>query len=555
LTRYPVYLEIARDGLTMAHVHDLPGCAVRASTPDEALRRAPEAVREYCTWLRRHGEPLPSEEELIDVEVAGESTGFGPFDPGDAAALFPPDREPITPEEMECLFRLMAYARSNLLAMVRDLPDDVLDWQPDSQSFSVRRLLRHIGNAEEWYVSRLVPPETLPPEWERDEDLPIFGFLEMERRTAVARLRQLTQEERSGVFRPMHWTDHPEELWTARKALRRFLEHEREHTAQVRETLTIHRRHLLARLAAERSGLLEQLIGLDERALTEVLAVGDWTVKEVLAHIAAWDRWVLREMKRMLRGEAPDITTAQNEDAFNAANVPAWRNRALEEVLAELQEARATWVAWLETLPVEEFFRRRSFQGDNWAFPGWLKVYWRHDAEHAAQIATWREAQGLKGKSGLKAVLLAALQAGREELLAAAALVPAGERASRPVCGEWTLKDVLGHVADWEWLDVEGLRQMADGHAPQVELVGDREAWNQVHVKARRDQPWEAVWAGFQAAHQALVEVLRGMSQDNLSRPFPGVWEPETTPYAWALVILRHHRGHAKNLRNTGGIP
>ncbi len=32
----------------------------------------------------------------------------------------------------------------------------------------------HIGNAEEWYVSRLVPAETLPAEWAHDDTMPIF---------------------------------------------------------------------------------------------------------------------------------------------------------------------------------------------------------------------------------------------------------------------------------------------------------------------------------------------------------------------------------------------
>ncbi len=237
MTCYPVYLETADDGLCMAHVLDLPGCIIRAPTRDEALHRLPAAIADYHTWLRRHGEPAPPADDPVALQVAGESTGFGPFDPGNAAALFPPDREPITPEEMEYYFRLMAHARADLLALVEGLPDDLLDWQPSPESFTLRRILRHIGNAEEWYVSRLVPPDTLPPEWEHDEDLPLLDFLEMERRTAVARLRQLTDEERSGVFYPTVWTDHPDEPWTARKALRRFLEHEREHTAQVREVL------------------------------------------------------------------------------------------------------------------------------------------------------------------------------------------------------------------------------------------------------------------------------------------------------------------------------
>jgi uncharacterized damage-inducible protein DinB/predicted RNase H-like HicB family nuclease len=553
MTRYPVYLESADDGRCMAHVLGLPGCIVRAFSRNDALCQLPDAIRDHHAWLRRHSEPAPFDEETVEIEVAGESVGLGPFDPGNAAALFPPDREPVTHEEMESFFRIMAHARADLLALVRDLPDDVLDWQLDLQSFSIRRLLRHVGNAEEWYVSRLVPPETLPPEWEHDEEMPIFEFLEMERRTAVARLCQLTDEERSGIFYPTQWTQHPDEPWTARKALRRFLEHEREHTAQVREILAAWRRHLLARLAAERADLLEQLSGLDERALTEEPVLDGWTVKDLLAHIAAWDRWELREMRHMASGEPPDLSAVRDVDSYNAAVVAAWWDRTLTEVLAELWEARAGWVAWLQALPEEQFFRQCLFEGEDWSFPGCLEVQWQHDIEHTAQIAAWRETEGLKGKIGPKAVLLAALAAVRDELLTAADLVPPQERASRPVCGEWTLKDVLGHVADWEWFGAEGLRHMAAGQPPRVEHVQDIDAWNQTHAEARRDQPWEAVWADLHAARRALLDVLQEMGQAELGRSFPFPWGPEGTAYQWTWVYFRHDREHAHGLRQALG--
>ncbi len=538
----------------MAHVPDLPGCFVRALSRDEALRRVPEAIRETFAWLRRHGEAAPAEEEPVEIEIAAESAGFGPFDPGDAAALLPPDREPLSPEEMERAFRLMAYARADLLALVRDLPDELLDWQPDEQSFSIRRLLRHVGNAEEWYVSRLVAPETLPPEWAHDEGMPVLEFLEMERRTAIARLRELTREERTDVFYPAHWTGHPEEPWTARKVLRRFLEHEREHTAQVREILERRRCYLLSRLAAERAGLLWQLLNLDERTLAETPVLDNWTIQDVLAHIAAWDRWEYRAMKQMAEGEAPDFTAVRDIDSFNANAVATWRERPFSEVLAELEDARAMWVAWLQELPLEVFFQRRFYNDYEWSFPGCLEIQWKHDAEHAGQIAAWREERGLKGEpwntqTGSKGVLLAALTAAREELLTAAALVPPEERSSRRVCGEWTLKDVLGHVADWEWLGVEGLRHMAAGHPPQVEHVEDVDAWNRAHAEARREQPWDDVWADFHAARQALLSVLGGMDQADMGQIFPAPWAEQCTPYAWVFIYVAHDREHARDLR------
>jgi uncharacterized damage-inducible protein DinB/predicted RNase H-like HicB family nuclease len=553
MTRFSAYLETADDGRCLAHVLDLPGCIVRASSRREALDELPQAIRDHCDWLHRHGEAAPRTGKSIQIEVAEEISGSGPFDPGDAAALFAPDLDPIPPDEMERYLRLMGYARADLLALVKGLSDEVLDWQWDSRVFSIRHVLRHLGNAEEWYVSRLVPPETLPPAWDDDESLPTFEFLEVERRTAMARLRQLTEAERSEVFYPTRWTEHPEEAWTARKALRRALEHERQHTAQVRRILSAHRRHLMARLAAERAGLLAQLLYLDERTLTGEVVQGDWTARDILAHIAAWDGWEHRTMERMVDGMTPDFSALEDFDASNAALLADRQGLSLRGVLDELRSARERWITWLDGLPVETFYKARSHDGYDWTFADVpLKTQWEHDAHHAGRIAGWRERTGHKGRCGDKTVLLAALAAAREELRAAVVLVPPEERSSRAVCGTWTLKDVLGHIADWEALGAIGLGQMAAGQAPYVEHVEDIDAWNAIHVEARRYQPWEQVWEDWRRARRALKETLAGMSQTNLEQTYPFPWGSEGTPYQWAAVYVDHDRTHARGLRGEG---
>jgi hypothetical protein len=148
---------------------------------------------------------------------------------------------------------------------------------------------------------------------------------------------------------------------------------------------------------------------------------------------------------------------------------------------------------------------------------------------------------------------LAGLAAAREELLATSTLIPPQERASRPFCGEWTLKDVLGHVADWEWIGVKGLRDMAAGRPPQVEHIADIDAWNQVHAEARRDQPWDEVWADLHAAREALLEKLDRLGQAGLSQSFRFPWGPEGTAYQWACVFLAHDREHAEGLMEAAG--
>ena len=234
---YQAYIESDSEGNAMAHVLSLPGCFSQGTDRHKAIAALPKAVRCYNAWLQRHGRSAGRAQDAVEVAVVEEVVDVGPFAPGDAAALFRPEKEPISADEMEYRFLLMTYNRADLLELAADLQECILDFEVDSSSFTIREVLRHVGNVEEWYVSRLVDPDTLPSEWDGDDALPIFPFLEMERRTVVERLRRLTATERSKVSRPDRWTDHPEEQWTARKALRRLLEHEREHIGHVKEII------------------------------------------------------------------------------------------------------------------------------------------------------------------------------------------------------------------------------------------------------------------------------------------------------------------------------
>lgn len=83
----------------MAHVLDLPGCFARANSRSQCLDLLVDTIHETHAWLRRHAEPAPLPEDPIIIEIAYEELGIGPFNPGDAAACFPPEREPLSERE------------------------------------------------------------------------------------------------------------------------------------------------------------------------------------------------------------------------------------------------------------------------------------------------------------------------------------------------------------------------------------------------------------------------------------------------------------------------
>lgn len=235
--KYHVFLEVGTDGRAMAHVLQLPGCIAVAEARQEVLAAAPKAVRDYLEWLATHGERVAP--DSVEIELGAESRGFGPFEPGDKAALFSPDREPLRQEEMAALFRWMEYSRDDLLAVIGGVPDQVLG-EEYTQGWSIDTILRHIGGAEVWYVTRIDQEWGFEGYEEHRGSDTALEWLARTRTAAVARPARLTADERSLVFHPTAYTDHPDEAWTARKVFRRFLEHEGEHRGQIETLLRAH---------------------------------------------------------------------------------------------------------------------------------------------------------------------------------------------------------------------------------------------------------------------------------------------------------------------------
>jgi hypothetical protein len=142
----------------------------------------------------------------------------------------------------------------------------------------------------------------------------------------------------------------------------------------------------LAELERTRSELLAALAGLDEAALDRKGIVGEWSIKNVLGHIAAWEDWVVQVLPvRMSTGKTPADFRArtQDEDRFNAEEVAEREELTPGEQLMELERTRAELLAWVSGLDAGALARRQPW--DTW--PGTLPEYLLealrdHEAEH-----------------------------------------------------------------------------------------------------------------------------------------------------------------------------
>src|SRR5436189_3452043 len=85
---------------------------------------------------------------------------------------------------------------------------------------------------------------------------------------------------------------------------------------------TAQRQMLAGQLQDARERLLASFEGLSDEEMIQPGVAGQWSVRDNLAHIAAWDRAVTAGFREMLDGKRPDLIDLDDDaiDEFNLDN-------------------------------------------------------------------------------------------------------------------------------------------------------------------------------------------------------------------------------------------
>ncbi len=233
---YRVYVEEGPAG-AMAHVAELPGCFAVGTNAARAVAATPGAITRFLLWLRRHGERLVPEAyvprpSVADLYVAEVRPGGAPLVGGSRAALFDYDTVPWDDHKLERTLRWLGYSRNDLLAGIEGLTEADMQARPVAPDRTLMDTLWHIANAEYGYINRIAGPlEGIEPVTDA-EPRDVRQRLAVVRDIVVRRARAVPFDRRGEVIYPA-WAARPDEPWTLQKALRRALEHELEHLAEI----------------------------------------------------------------------------------------------------------------------------------------------------------------------------------------------------------------------------------------------------------------------------------------------------------------------------------
>lgn len=158
-------------------------------------------------------------------------------------------------------------------------------------------------------------------------------------------------------------------------------------------------------LRADHQAWESALGDVSEERMTEPGVAGEWSVKDLIAHVTVYERWTNEWLEPALRGAAPEWDYPEGEDtaSLNERNARFYeenRARPLNEIQADAAGVHARLVGLVEQIPNDAIAKDiREFAPPVGAYYREGTTVWEaidgnaaeHYREHTKDVRSWLE--------------------------------------------------------------------------------------------------------------------------------------------------------------------
>src|SRR5512138_1961608 len=118
------------------------------------------------------------------------------------------------------------------------------------------------------------------------------------------------------------------------------------------------REQILSSLIQARQKILSESVKLTNAQQNQVF-LGIWSIKDLIAHLIGWDHTNLEAAKSIREGRVPTFYDHRDHDwqTYNAMLVKKHKKDSFQELLAASNYSQQKLVAFLQTIPAEDFNR------------------------------------------------------------------------------------------------------------------------------------------------------------------------------------------------------
>jgi hypothetical protein len=238
---------------------------------------------------------------------------------------------------------------------------------------------------------------------------------------------------------------------------------------------------------------LEAVDSIDDAEKVTPGVCEDWSVKDLMAHTAFWDLHAAEVAEALAEGRERPGADGLTGDEINAEVAARDAGMTLVEARAAMDVAHADMLVRLNALhSLEPELVAEDTYGH---YPG-----------HVDQVLVWRSQTADDRDAGLTAnQVIDRINASWAVWLAVIDGIDPEAIDEAGVCGSWSAKDLIGHVAVWDQEAADTARRETAGEAHPL---FDWRRVNEEEAERRRSSSLEELTARMHAVHADLMATL-----------------------------------------------